>query len=72
VLAEIELLVKEYGVKEISFLDDNLTYNKKRAMAIFQGMIDRRLDLVWSTLQYVWLLIKKSLAPRSAGNLTVM
>lgn len=51
VLAEIELLVKEYGVKEISFLDDNLTYNKKRAMAIFQGMIDRKYDLVWSTPQ---------------------
>jgi len=48
VLKEIEHLVQTYGVKEIHFDDDNLVLNKKRARAIFQGMIDRKLDLVWT------------------------
>jgi anaerobic magnesium-protoporphyrin IX monomethyl ester cyclase len=48
VLEEIEHLVHTYGIKEIHFDDDNLVLNKKRARAIFQGMIDRKLDLVWT------------------------
>lgn len=48
VLEEIEHLVRTYGVREIHFDDDNLVLNKKRARAIFQGMIDRKLDLVWT------------------------
>ena len=49
VLKELDLLVKKYGVKEIQFIDDNLTLVKDRAMKIFQGIIDKRLDLSWST-----------------------
>ena len=45
VLAEMEHLIDKYKVKEIHFEDDNLTANKKRAMAIFQGIIDRKMDL---------------------------
>ncbi|MHC9541534.1 MAG: radical SAM protein [Vulcanimicrobiota bacterium] len=51
VLDEMEMLVKIYGVKELQFIDDNLTLEKDRAMRIFQGMIDRKLDLVWNTPQ---------------------
>jgi len=48
VLDEIELLVNEYGINEIQFEDDNLTANKQRALDIFNGIIDRKLDIVWS------------------------
>lgn len=47
VLDEIEFLIKEYGIKEIHFEDDNLTANKKRALAIFDGMISRRFNIIW-------------------------
>jgi len=48
VVDEIEHLVKAYGVKEIHFDDDNLVLNRRRAEAIFQGIIERRLDIVWT------------------------
>ncbi len=48
-LDEIELLVKEYKIKEIQFCDDNLIFDKKRAKEIFQGIIDRRLRIFWNT-----------------------
>ncbi len=48
VLDELEFLVKEKGIREIHFEDDNITYDPDRAMKIFQGMIDRKLDLVWA------------------------
>lgn len=49
VLNEIEMLVKKYGIKEIQFTDDNLTFDKQRAKAIFQGLIDRKLNIHWNT-----------------------
>ena len=49
VLQEMESLIQLYGVKELSIIDDNLTLDKERAMKLFQGMIDRRLNLVWNT-----------------------
>ncbi len=49
VLDEIELLVKEYKIKEIQFCDDNLVFIKERAKEIFQGIIDRRLKIFWNT-----------------------
>ncbi len=45
VLAEIEYLNDTYKIKELHFEDDNLTANKKRAVALFKGIIDRKLDL---------------------------
>jgi anaerobic magnesium-protoporphyrin IX monomethyl ester cyclase len=48
VLDEIEHLVNTYGVREIHFDDDNLVLNRKRAVALFQGLIDRKLDVVWT------------------------
>jgi anaerobic magnesium-protoporphyrin IX monomethyl ester cyclase len=48
VLDEIEHLVRTYGIREIHFDDDNLVLNKKRAVALFQGMIDRNLNVVWT------------------------
>ncbi|MCP4649487.1 MAG: radical SAM protein [PVC group bacterium] len=49
VLDEIEYLINKYGVKEIQFIDDNLTLDKKRAIDIFNGIIERKLDIYWNT-----------------------
>jgi anaerobic magnesium-protoporphyrin IX monomethyl ester cyclase len=47
ILDEIEHLIKEYGIKEIHFEDDNLTADKKRALQIFNGMIERKFNISW-------------------------
>jgi len=49
VLAELEHLVQTYGVREVQFEDDNLTLHKPRIRTICQEMIDRDLDLLWTT-----------------------
>jgi len=49
VVDEIELLVEEYEVKEIYFEDDNLTLNKKRMENICDEIINRDLDICWTT-----------------------
>lgn len=41
VLAEIDLLVKDYGVKEIVFMDDIFNFKPQRAKAIARGLIER-------------------------------
>jgi len=45
VLDEIGELIDNYGIDEIQFEDDNITANRKRAKAIFQGIIDRGYDI---------------------------
>src|SRR5262245_34422189 len=41
VLAEIDLLVTKYGVKELVFMDDIFNFRPERAKKIAQGIIDR-------------------------------
>lgn len=48
VLAEIEKLVIESGIKEIHFEDDNLTFDRKRAESIFDGIIEKGWDIYWA------------------------
>lgn len=48
VLKEIEELVSVYGIREIHFEDDNLTADKKRAVKIFDGIIERGFDIAWN------------------------
>jgi anaerobic magnesium-protoporphyrin IX monomethyl ester cyclase len=47
VLREIDMLVFDYGVKEIVFQDDEMYANKERARKIIQGIKERSYDLVW-------------------------
>lgn len=47
VLDELERLVGEHGVREISFVDDVFTINRKRTLALCRGMVERSLDLTW-------------------------
>jgi radical SAM superfamily enzyme YgiQ (UPF0313 family) len=41
VLAEIDYLVKEHGVKELVFMDDIFNFQAERATAIAKGLIER-------------------------------
>lgn len=49
VLSEIDMLVKNYGTKEIIFVDDSLLQSKERAIKIMQGLIDRKYGLLWKS-----------------------
>ncbi len=63
VLDEIEILTTKYGVNEISFEDDNLTYDRERFIRICQGIIDRTLKIKWNAPNgvYIGSLDEKSL-----------
>lgn len=49
VIEEMQHLIDVYGIREIQFEDDNLTLNKKRMREICQQMIDRKMNLSWTT-----------------------
>jgi len=49
VVAEWEILVKRYGVKEIAVQDDAFNTDEKRALEICRLIIDRKLVVPWST-----------------------
>jgi magnesium-protoporphyrin IX monomethyl ester (oxidative) cyclase len=48
VLSEVLSLVRNFGIREILFEDDNLTFNIERARNIFRGIIDAGIDIYWS------------------------
>lgn len=47
VVEELKILKEKYGVKQIMFEDDNLTFKKERAIKLFELMIKENLDLKW-------------------------
>lgn len=49
VLDEIEYLYREYNQKYFSFVDDNFTLHKKRALEICNGILKRKLDIQFDT-----------------------
>ncbi len=48
IVDEIEHLVKNYGVKEIQFIDDNMTMIRDRAVEICNEIMKRKLNIYWS------------------------
>ena len=50
VIKEISWLKETYNIQSIIFDDDNLFSNRKRAKAIFQGMIDQNLSMPWKSI----------------------
>ncbi|MBI2172883.1 MAG: B12-binding domain-containing radical SAM protein [Candidatus Aenigmarchaeota archaeon] len=44
---EIELLARKYGVKHIMWLDDDLFFNEKRTIELFQEIKRRNLGITW-------------------------
>ena len=47
VLAEIDELYLKDEIREIIFLDDHFLANKKRVIAILNGILERQYDLLW-------------------------
>lgn len=45
----IESLAGEYDVDEVSFEDDNLTYDKDRFVSICKGLVERKIKIRWNT-----------------------
>ncbi|MFC1679208.1 B12-binding domain-containing radical SAM protein [Elusimicrobiota bacterium] len=50
VLKEIDLLVQEYGAKEIIFTDDEMYADRDRCVRIFEGLIERNHDIIWKNM----------------------
>jgi len=48
VVEEIKHCVEKYGVKEISFWDDTMSYHKKWMREFLNRLIEEKLDLCWS------------------------
>lgn len=48
IVDEIEFLVNRYGIREIHFLDDNISVSKKRLIEICDGIIEKKLDIKWT------------------------
>lgn len=53
VLEEIQLLKRDYGVRQIYVYDDNFTVPKKRAIDICKGLAD--LDLTWFAISGLYI-----------------
>jgi len=49
VVAEIEQIVKTYGVRQIDFLDDNIAFDRERLIKICNMLIEKRLNIEWCT-----------------------
>lgn len=50
IIEMIGQLVNKHGIKEISFLDDNLLANKVKLRELCENLIERKYDLTWSCL----------------------
>ena len=49
-MAEMELLYEKYDVRHFSFMDDNLTFSKKRTIEICDQILKRNLNVQFETL----------------------
>ena len=47
VLEEIDMLVEKHGIKELIFTDDEMYADRQRCVEIFEGLKQRRYDLIW-------------------------
>ena len=48
VIEEIKDVVKKYGIKEISFWDDTMSYHKKWMKEFCNLLVEAKLDIIWS------------------------
>ena len=49
VVREIEQIVHDFGVRQIDFLDDNVSFDRARMERICDLLIEKRLDVEWCT-----------------------
>jgi len=47
VIHQLEVLVEQHGVREVSFVDDVFTLPPRRALALCRAMVDHGLELSW-------------------------
>ena len=47
VLEELRVLKYEHGIGHVIWLDDDLLYDEKRAIELFNGMVQKNLGLTW-------------------------
>ena len=50
VLDEIERIIKEYKIKKLLFVEDNVFVDKKRILDIAQGFLDRNFNIEWEAM----------------------
>jgi anaerobic magnesium-protoporphyrin IX monomethyl ester cyclase len=68
VLDELEWLRDEYGAEGITFHDDTLTFDRKRAIEICDGIVDRKIILPWGCGTRADLVTKELLAKMSKAH----
>jgi magnesium-protoporphyrin IX monomethyl ester (oxidative) cyclase len=49
IVDEIDILKRVYGINQIDFEDDNLLLNRRRVEALCDEILERKLDISWST-----------------------
>ena len=49
VLQEIDMLVEQFGIRELIIVDDNFLLKRSRAVKILEGLIERNYDLLWKS-----------------------
>jgi anaerobic magnesium-protoporphyrin IX monomethyl ester cyclase len=49
VVDEVEHVIKTYGIKQIDFADDNMTWNRERMAQICDSIVERDLHFDWFT-----------------------
>lgn len=49
VLNQMEYLYSNYGARYFQFMDDNLTFDKKRTLEICNGILERKMDIQFDT-----------------------
>ena len=49
VLDHLSFLTQRYGVNHIHFEDDNFTLNRRRALAILDGLLEKVIQITWDT-----------------------
>ncbi len=53
VAGEIELLYRDYGVREIAFVDDTFTYGKKRIYKLFDILKQKGIFVYWTCMSRI-------------------
>ncbi|MBT9133077.1 MAG: 2-hydroxyethylphosphonate methyltransferase [Firmicutes bacterium] len=49
ILSHLEHVVKNLNIRQVSFMDDNLTLDSKRFEQILDGIIEKDIDITWDT-----------------------
>ncbi|MDA9991134.1 B12-binding domain-containing radical SAM protein [Paracoccaceae bacterium] len=53
VIDEILILKEEYGISHITWLDDDLLFDEKRAISLYNEMVKKNLNITWDAMNGV-------------------